>query len=181
MTVTILIPYVLGMLHDRTRAWWESPRRGDEQLPCLAELPAGDDTAYWQLLADYWPETDPVQHDPYEAPDVPDLVIVEQDIVPAPGVVEAMLGCDRPWCVSPYPIAHGRLLDEGLGCTKLGVQLKVQHPDLMERVGRIDDDGMPARDWHRLDTRIAHVLRELGYAPHRHGPSEHLHDYARRP
>lgn len=179
--MTILVPYVEGMLHERTRAWWAEPRSHEEQRPELADLPVSDDTAYWRLLAAYWRVTEPIQHDLYEAPTTPDLVVVEQDIVPAPGVVERMLACPRPWCASPYPISGGHLLDTGLGCTKFAARLKSRHLDFMDRVGLIDDDGLPAKNWRRLDVRIARTLRELGYRPHRHARSEHLHDYRARP
>lgn len=177
----ISIPHVNGMLHERTRVWWESPRTCDDQLAWLVELDAADDTAYWRWLADEWSVTEPDLFERYTVPVTPDLVIVEQDMVPAASVVDQMLKCARPWCVSPYQISSGMWLDEGLGCTKFAARLKTRHPDLMERVGEIDDDGQPAKTWRRLDTRIARLLRQLGYAPHRHARSEHLHDYGTRP
>lgn len=158
-----IVPFVPGMLNERTQAWAEACG-----VPSW-ELDPDDDTAYWWLLAEHWL----MGHH--------DLVVVEQDIVPAPGVVERMLACPRPWCSSPYPISGGYLLDTGLGCTKFAARLKTRHPDFMDRVGSIDDDGLPARNWRRLDVRIARTLRDLGYRPHRHARSEHLHDYQARP
>lgn len=158
--MTTVVPYVQGMLHDRTRHWMV------EHQAAPAEV--SGDQGYWMLMATAW-------RDPG------DLMVVEQDIVPAAGVVDRMLVCPRPWCSSPYTIGGRQVLTEGLGCTKFAARLKTRHPDLLEQVGRIEDDGVPARDWHRLDTRIAHALRGLGYAPHTHAQSEHLHDYRRRP
>jgi hypothetical protein len=141
-------------------------------LDDIKRMDCTPDTAYWRFLADDW--------------DIgrrfnTDTVIVEQDIVPAPGVVERMLACRRPWCASPYVIGAGTVLADGLGCTKFAARLKTRHPDLMEQVGRIDDDGLPAKNWRRLDTRISRLLRQLGYRPHVHARSEHLHDYRTRP
>lgn len=177
----ISIPYVDGMLHERTRDWWKAPRTSNDQLVWTVTLDATDDVAYWRWLVEEWTVTEPDAFERYTVPVTPDLLIVEQDMVPAPGVVDRMLDCPRPWCSSPYRIGSGIWLDEGLGCTKFAVRLKTRHPDLMQRVGDLDDDGQPAKTWRRLDTRIARLLRDLGYAPHRHARSEHLHDYARRP
>lgn len=101
-------------------------------------------------------------------------------MLPAPGVLARMRNCRWPWCTSPYPI-HTVILTEGLGCVRFRNCLKRRHPNLMREVGEIDNDGQPAKDWHRLDTRIASVLRGLGYTAHTHAESRHLHDYARRP
>lgn len=162
--MTVVVPYVEGMLHERTEAW-------REQVGALRwQLDPADDTAYWRLLVGGW-----------QLPDPTDLVIVEHDMVPAEGVVDRMLACRRPWCASPYTIGTGTWLADGLGCTKFAARLKTRHPDLMEQVGRIDDDGLPAKNWRRLDTRIARLLRQLGYRPHVHARSEHLHDYRTRP
>lgn len=155
-----LVPYVSGMLHEQTRQWAKASGARLEEL-------ATDNEAYFRLLAAEW-----------EAPGP--LVVVEEDMLPAPGVTVAMLTCRRPWCVSSYRIAHS-WLTEGLGCVKLAARLKTRHPDLMARLGQITGDGLPAKDWHRLDTRLAALLRGHGYAPHPHRRSVHLHDYGARP
>lgn len=164
VAVTVIVPYIRGMLEDATREWAEA---SGARLNPLYD----DPSAYWELLASEW------RYGEIDAP----LVVVEHDVLPARGVVEAMQACPRPWCASPYQLGTGVWLDEGLGCTKFSAKLITDHPDLMEVVGRIDNDGMPARDWHRLDVRIARTLRDLGYAPHRHRRSTHLHDYSKRP
>jgi hypothetical protein len=158
---TIVVPHIPGMLHPCTRDW------ATARHARLVALDPYDTEAYWRLLRD-------------EGADPGDLLIVEQDIVPAPGVTTAMLACPHPWCTSPYPIAS-RQLHDGLGCTKLSDSLKTQHPDLMDRLGEVDGDGLPAKDWRRLDVRLSKLLRGLGYEPHQHAPSEHLHDYRERP
>jgi hypothetical protein len=155
-----VVAAVPGMLHERTRAW------ADAHGARVAWL-AADAEAYWRLLADEWAASG-------------DLVLVEHDIEPAPDVTAAMAACPRPWCGSPYRIAHC-WLNEGLGCVKLSARLKARHPDLMTRLGEITGDGLPERDWHRLDVRLARLLRHLGYTPHTHRRSLHLHDYGARP
>lgn len=158
--MTAVVPAAPGFLRDETRAW------ADRNAADITWLDP-DPESYWRLLAAEWATPG-------------DLLIVEHDMLPAPGVTEAMTACLRPWCCSPYRIAHS-WLDEGLGCVKLAARLKDRHPDLMARLGEVTGDGLPARDWHRLDVRLARLLRDLGYAPHRHRRSVHLHDYQARP
>lgn len=160
--MTVSVPYVQGMLHERTEEW--AQRQGAK----LVGMDLRDNRNYWRWLAGEWTVD-------------ADTVVVEHDIVPAAGVVEEMLACPQPWCVSPYPIAIGYLLTEGLGCTKFSAGLKAQHIDVLTSAGLIDDDGQPRYTWRRLDTRIARVLTRLGFRPHEHAPSEHLHDYRARP
>lgn len=168
--MTVILPYVPGMLHSRTWAWAETFSCVCGAIrPTRRELDPNDDSAYWRLLAEEWQRSEVA------------LFVIEQDMVPAPGVVAAMLGCPRPWCASPYTIGTGTWLVDGLGCTKFSARLKTRHPDLMERVGELADGGQPAKTWRRLDTRISKLLRELGYRPHAHRRSTHLHDYSRRP
>jgi hypothetical protein len=157
--MTPVVAAAPGMLRGETRQWAEAHGATVRDLEADAE-------AYWRLLAEQW-----------AAPG--DLLLVEHDMLPAPGVTDAMAGCRRPWCTSPYRIEHS-WLTEGLGCVKLAARLKARHPDLMDRLGAVADDGMPAKDWHRLDTRLCRLLREIGYAPHPHRRSRHLHDYSAR-
>lgn len=160
---TILIPYIKGMLHPGTEHWAKIYTNTE-----LVELDAGDDTAYWRLLAMAWRESG-------------DLVIVEQDIVPPLDGIESMARCPRRWCTCVYEIAHGTWLDSGLGCVKFSARAKHHYPALMDRVGYIDNDGSPAKDWHRLDTRVSLVMHQLDYLPHSrgHGKAQHMHDYSK--
>ncbi|MBT8161001.1 MULTISPECIES: hypothetical protein [Arthrobacter] len=174
--MTVIVPYVEPFLESETETW----ARANGALICL--LLQSDSSHYWTLLSMMWMASAGTSRDPGLSEHVgKPLTVVEQDVVPARGVVEAMEACPEPWCASPYQLGTGVWLDEGLGCTKFSAKLIADHPDLMEVVGWIDDDGMPARDWHRLDVRIARTLRDLGYAPHRHRRSTHLHDYSKRP
>lgn len=148
-----------GMLQEATCAWAE---RHNARIVYLD----ADSESYYRMLSEEWRQPG-------------DLLLVEHDIVPADGVTDNMTACPRPWCSSPYRIAH-TWLDEGLGCIKLAARLKQRHPDLMQRLGEIAGDGLPAKDWHRLDVRLARLLRNHGYAPHAHRRSLHLHDYGAR-
>lgn len=158
--MNVLVAAAPGMLHERTRDWAEQ---------CGARIAwlDPDSESYFRLLEAEWTRPG-------------DLLLVEHDMLPAPGVTESMTACPRPWCSSPYRIAHS-WLTEGLGCVKLAARFKTRHPDLMARLGQITGDGLPAKDWHRLDTRLAALLRGHGYAPHPHRRSVHLHDYGARP
>lgn len=156
----VVVAAAPGMLEEATRAWAE------QYGARIAYLDA-DSESYYRMLSEEWQQPG-------------DLLLVEHDIVPAGAVTADMAACLRPWCTSPYRIAH-TWLNEGLGCIKLAARLKQRHPDLMYRLGEITGDGLPAKDWHRLDVRLARLLREHEYAPHTHRRSLHLHDYGARP
>lgn len=152
----IVVPHT-DLLRPATARW--AAANGARLCP----VDPADPAAYWRLLHRLW-----------TAPG--DLTVVEHDVVPAAGVVAAMTGCARPWCVSPYPLQAG-WATQALGCTRLAGRLKTRHPDLIGRAGDIADHDVAAKDWRRLDVRLAGLLRGLGYRPHRHRRSTHLHNY----
>lgn len=158
--MTVVVPAVEGFLKEETRAWAAGHRAE------VIWLRPGDTASYWHLLRERWTEPG-------------DLLVVEHDMIPAPGVTDDMEACRRPWCSSPYQIAGGTWLPDGLGCVKLAGRLKERHPDLMDRLGETGGDGLPPKDWRRLDVRLSQLLRSLGYRPHLHRRSLHLHDYPR--
>lgn len=160
--MTVLLPYTPDRLAERTSEWAYS--RGD----VYAVDVAGADDAYFNVLAAQWQEPG-------------DLLIVEHDMLPADGCVDEMLACRWPWCSAPYEVANHQRITDGLGVTKFSATLKQLRPQLMDEVGAICDDGLPAKNWRRLDTRISRVLRGAGYRPHLHAPAVHLHDYQARP
>jgi len=160
--VTVLLPYTPDRIEHRTAEW--AYERGD----VLAVNVAGSPTAYYELLAAHWREPG-------------DLLIVEHDMLPADGCVDEMLKCRWGWCTATYTIANGQQCTDGLGVAKFSATLKQLRPQLMDEVGAIADDGLPAKDWHRLDTRISRILRGAYHQPHVHAPAEHLHDYQARP
>jgi hypothetical protein len=157
--VTAVVPSVEGFLKPETRAW--ADRHGADVTWLDRDV-----EAYWRFLSAEWA--------------VPgDLLLIEHDMIPAPGVTTQMECCPRPWCSSPYRIENGTWLPDGLGCLKLAGRLKERHPELMERLGEMTGDGLPVKDWRRLDVRLSQLLRSLGYRPHLHRRSVHLHDYSR--
>lgn len=127
-------------------------------------LDPADTSAYWRLLAACWREPG-------------DLTVIEHDIGVHAGVIPGFAGCPEPWCGFPYPLDRGVML-ACLGCTRFTAALKAAEPDLLEVVGEVTGDGLPAKDWRRLDVRIGDELKRRGYALHVHEPSvKHYHRY----
>jgi hypothetical protein len=145
----ILVPYTRlhpatsRLLNRHTASHWR------------VRLDPDDTTAYWSLLASAWREPG-------------DLVIVEHDVGISAEVIPGFAACPEPFCGNPYRI--GRQLLTALGCARFSADLKAAEPDLLDVVGEIGGDGYPARDWRRLDMRIAKVLRGRGYRQHWHEP-----------
>lgn len=126
-------------------------------------LDPDDPSDYWRVLAEAW-----------AAPG--DLVVVEHDVGIADGVIEQFHSCRAPWCGNPYNIGGSLLVC--LGCTRFTDELKTAHPDLLETVGLVGNDGLPAKDWRRLDVRIGDELHKRGIEVHHHAPTvEHFHHY----
>lgn len=152
----IVVPHVPGRLCSETGQW---ARDADAHLH---ELSMTDDTAYWTALVAWWAETE-------------DLLVVEQDILPHPGVTTEMLLCPHRWCCSPYAIGREiNLLTRGLGCTKFSLHLKRQLPDAMTAAGEPSGDGESPRVWWQTDVRLSNVLISRGVTPHIHERSMHL-------
>ena len=156
--MTVLLPYTPARLEQRTSEW--AYARGDVEAVDVS----GTDDAYFNVLAAQWRQPG-------------DLLIVEHDMLPADGCVDEMLACRWGWCSAPYEVANHQQITDGLGVAKFSGTLKQLRPQFMDEVGAIDDDGLPARNWRRLDTRISRVLRAAGHRPHLHAPALHLHDY----
>lgn len=153
------IPFVPEKLYAQTFEW---SKLRDDVIPW--PINDYDYTAYWRMLLYAWKERC-------------DTVVVEHDMLPADGVIEEMVACDQPWCTSPYRGANKNAPDivDGLGCVKFSETLKSNEFDLMRVVGEMEEDGLPAKIWKRLDVRIAKALRARGYEPHTHRRSTHLH------
>lgn len=152
-----MVPYVDGRLKVET-AKWAFANQG-------RPVPLSDrDDSYYEALVGWW-----------EQPG--DLVIVEQDVVPAEGVVDEMLSCEFEWCSSPIWIDQGHLLyGWGLGCVKFSQDLRFRHSDLAVKAGQPGPfDPEPPRAWWTLDVRLGALLARRGYLPHGHAESVHLH------
>jgi hypothetical protein len=126
----------------------------------------GDDHAYWREIRARWDGTE-------------DLVIVEQDIEIAEGVIESMAECDQDWCCYAYRIFRTKVrLRDGLGCTKFSaaLQRKINARYIAEGFALCKNcKGQGC--WYHIDCRIAGLLRQEGYKPHVHGDVIHHHKY----
>jgi len=158
----IVVPFVPGLLRSETAEW------AGERPTVLVPLDPADDQAYWQALCRWWEIHD-------------HLVIVEQDVLPAEGVVGEMLRCPEPWCVSPIPIydpgpeGFSTMVDS-LGCAKFSRSLLAQCPGAaFDAYFPQGGDNAPPGTWKALDARLGTVLRKKGWVHHRHRPSRHLH------
>ena len=60
-----------------------------------------------------------------------DLVIVEGDVIPPTGSIQALLDCPRPWCSHPSWVGD-RYLDNTLGLVKFSFGLREVLPQLAE-------------------------------------------------
>lgn len=128
-------------------------------------LDPADMSAYWALLARLWQEPG-------------ELIVVEHDIGLHAGVIPGFTACPEPWCGFPYPLDRGVML-ACLGCTRFRAELKAAEPDLLEVTGEVTGDGLPAKDWRRLDVRLGDELKRRGYVMHVHpGPVRHYHRYS---
>ena len=108
--------------------------------------------------------------------------MLEQDKIPAPGLLQEMWDCDQKWCTTPVSM---RGVEEAspypsLSCTKFDGWLMRQYPQLMEDVGMLDLGG-GEKEWSRLDLGIAALLqghwslRPFTCHYHPGGRVEHLH------
>jgi hypothetical protein len=133
-----------------------------------------DDFAYGKLFTRLWDEGE-------------GFIIVEHDIVPWPGALQAMLDCTVEWCGYKYPYFtnydptdHLRFFgSHGLGCVKFDDRLVQNYPDLAQR-GQWDK-----RDWQSLDgligkTIVAALSAGNIYSWHEHTPPvAHVRAYMR--
>lgn len=113
----------------------------------------GDDEAYWRLLRDLWARKR-------------SFILLEQDIVPPPGALEALEACPHEWCGVPYPV--GNIWGVFHGCTKYGASIIKRYPEALR--------SFSSRYWQNLDSQlIAYIGRRQKEGPHFHWPAaEHL-------
>lgn len=69
------------------------------------ELINGDDLDYGRHFTELWNRGKP-------------FVICEDDIIPSPGTVSALLECPQPWCSHRHPTCPGNPLCGGFGFAK---------------------------------------------------------------
>jgi hypothetical protein len=120
--------------------------------------------AYWRLLADLWAHGD-------------SFVVLEQDKVPAAGLLRELWECPEPWCSTPVGMRGVEVAAPypSLACTKFGASLMAADPWLLEDAGRLDL-GFGERDWSRLDLAVSGLLASVAECHwHEGGRVEHLH------
>lgn len=137
------------------------------QLDGLAEFVELDpkvSDAYYYLLAGLWAEGVA-------------FVVVEQDIEIFDDTLVGFASCPHLWCLHAYAGPGDVVLDQALGCTRFSSALLAEIPDALSSVHDFSD-GLPPRDWRRVDTLLAWKLRMAGHEPHIHTPMvTHHHRY----
>jgi hypothetical protein len=108
----------------------------------------GDDD-YWKLLCELWERRETV-------------VIVEHDIIPWPGAIQALLDCPYHWCSYTYSMKGGYGIHHGLGCTKLDTQFMDKFPDVWVNID--------STNWKHLDAQLSQMARFNDFYPHPHNP-----------
>ena len=121
-----------------------------DALPLTAEWTnvSDADESYWYLLAELWEARETV-------------ILVEHDVVPAAGTLDAMAACPHDWCACEYRC--GDLYMTALGCTKFSGDLMERNPDVVNRI--------LSRAWNGLDGQIVATLHMHGETEHVHGPA----------
>lgn len=151
--VAVVVPFVPARLEPDTVAAVGPGAR-------LVDVSA-DDTAYWRLLRDLWAARRT-------------FILVEHDIVPAAGVLDAMRACDHDWCGAEYPV--GTIWGVFHGCTRYGAAVIRRNPEAVRSIPE------QHRGWQSLDSLvIAYLNRREPHGPAVHWPAaEHRND-ARAP
>jgi hypothetical protein len=124
-------------------------------FPWEAADVSGADTAYTHLLENLWSAGET-------------FALVEHDIVPHPGALEALAACPEPWCAFSYPL--GRIVHAGLGCTRFSGELLRAHPSAVRETWREATGIHPAGHWCNLDDRLTRALCRAGAVRHVHEP-----------
>jgi len=137
--IPLAVPYV--NLRPETRA-----ALGGEDV--LYRDVSGDNSDYFWLIEGFWHRQQ-------------GLILVEQDIVPPPGAIATLRGCDRPWCGVPYLV--GVNFDCFNGCTKYDADLMARYPDAVDR--------MENTHWQSLDGQLIRYLWSKGEHAHIHWPA----------
>lgn len=156
----VVVPYVPGMLRP------ETVTAVTEQVDYATLFPidAEDQTGYTRMfLALFGGHKD--------------LVIIEQDIVPASGSIKGMLRCGYDWCTCPYPVSGVECVD-ALGCVRFSAALQQAFSTVIYQVAREHNGKGAPRTWRNLDQAVRALLTSKGLRPHHdHPAAAHLHDY----
>lgn len=89
-----------------------------------------------------------------------EFAVVEHDVVPWPGALAALAGCEALWCAHEYPVGLGTVA-AALGCTRFSARLLRLAPELLDAHA-----GVP---WREVD-RLLSDVRAVAGPPHVHRP-----------
>lgn len=120
-----------------------------EGVPCEIVALQGD-YDYGEAVAGMWAQGD-------------EIVVLEHDVVPWPGAMNAISGCEHPWCVYEYPFAPNAL-GHAIGCLRVSEELVRSDLDLPDMWA-----GVP---WNQLDAALYRALAAASgeREPHIHTP-----------
>jgi len=154
----VVVPHVRELLADATIAavmeWGGSY--------AFQPLDPHDPYAYARALMEWWERR-------------MDLVVIEHDIVPGPGMIEALLACDQPWCGHPYHIGEGRYT-YGLGLCKVSADVINHRPGLAIMAMRDHRGQVGKVRWPAVNESFGRQMARYGYTMHHHAPAAaHLH------
>lgn len=156
----VVVPHVAGMLRPETVDAVCDQVHAARFVP----LPADDPTAYAALICQLWAAGE-------------GFVIVEQDVVPPPGAIRALLACPRKWCGHLLPCGD-RGLPATLGLAGFSTDLLHKAPRAAERALRAPGSPGGYVGWSGVDSALRHQLGPWRRHWHEHGPAAlHLHDY----
>ncbi len=114
---------------------------------------SSDGEGYYRLWADLWASGDT-------------FVVIEQDIVAPPGMLQSFEDCPEEWCAAIYWMPWGGF-GAWFGAVRFRGSLTRRHPSLPDEIGE--------RHWSALDSAFINHLRLHGYSEaHRHGSARHL-------
>lgn len=154
----VAVPYIAGMLR------WETEEAVSSWggRYALYPLERSDPYSYATLLESLWARGF-------------DLVIVEHDIVPAPGMIKGLLDCEALWCSHYYHVGSA-VYTTGLGLCKFSRTLQEQLPGAAQLAAAHPKTGGGRMDWTGLNESIERVLTRRAVVQHVHeGYPAHLH------
>lgn len=158
MSPLVVVPYVPEWLRNETIDALSAS--GVDHHFCALE--AGDPYAYARNFERWWMTAG-------------DLMVIEHDMVPAPGQIAEMLSCPEHWCSANYHVGDGRTTT-GLGICKISWQVKVRWPYGGMNISHDPRDTRRYVDWIGLNESVDRHLSRLGYRQHIHFPNPvHLH------
>lgn len=152
----VLVPFV--KLHPATKA--AVYRDAGERKFAWTD----DADSYWKVLAEWWSYGK-------------SFIVLEQDKVPEPGLLQELWDCPAVWCTVKTPMRGSEEAAPypSLSCTKFHADLIGTCPGLMWQVGSLDL-GFGEREWSRLDLGIAGLLSNHAQPHYHDGVVEHLHE-----